>query len=1128
MAEPVATSVAAEPAPPAAPGLGERIGESVRAAGDKVTGIAATGAHAVGKAASNAGAALSKTGDAVGDGMRVARDKVTAGAHAVGAALSKKGQDVGDAIKKFGDSLLAKIVAGFPTWALHTVMLLMCIALIAVVAFLAIKALPMLKIMTQRFRFGNKSAIDDFETDYYNDMHDNMDRIWQGLLDLSVNLTDAARSNLLSSSLTCATLDVSTVLTAGVATLDAAATRYGGVITKVIAFLDAVRAKYESKEPNFVALVDYSFAVAKTGQTLIAADATESYALGGATVTNSKLGDVPIVRNIFAIVRTCMQIEAQRCVNNSGFYSNQVVYALLPYIPAPPATGVSKQPAPTPEEAYDAFMKAYMAASNLSKCDDKSTAYKLHPTSTFYDAVVNGNKVELNGGYVNGILNEFYTATRALTGEDEAVNFMNIAPSKFYDKYSSPQATDFLAIGTSANVVAATTFDGKRRISSVTFRSKRDFQTSAWVAYIKKQVAPYFYKPDANVTAATANATTASPFAKIDTGVGTVRTALRSIYGYYSTAEPAVDSAADATQSQATAPSASRAVTTSTLCAAPGLSAIDAMCCQLVQVVPGERGIAPQYVDILTANLVNFSAGELTDFLAEMKTFYTVYADYDDVCAAVLFALAFKNAFAGSCTSSNTLAGYAAVRVYETTLKVMFSYRPAELFNVYSPHNLGDYWKYVLGKKFWVEDYWFSISRFWASMGHTFVTIWPEVLRVSQLVWQYFVFNGRNYLPKEAGGYGLFGQSIHDYISSNGKPPADYQGFTPSATHAPQDRETREHFSIPGISDLVNAFKNLPKVLIGIIGIFKGIAKLVTLLGQPKFIIALIKTIFGLIFWLIFAIIGTTTYFIPFPPGVIGLIVLVCIIILPLWWSLVFTVCMSLFYIVIYILLLVVAFVDWGIWHMSGETTALSTGIRKFFLCEPLDSKWYDTPYSSIGNTYQPLTFGPLCIGCLRPCPSGYIPVVNSKGALSCKRKEKDTDRYTPGGRMFKEVVNSSSGMLIKPFDRVAPTNPDEPTNRMYAFRAICKYYEYLIDDAGSLKTVRLNCDELFCATASGFDDCSCMKQTTIQAGRYLSNLLSGTDSSTKRMAILFAALIAVTAAIAAGYYVERLIRKGG
>ena len=1112
MSEPSAPPETSAPAAPSFANKAQAFGDSV-AAGTQALG---KGAQA---AAHDVAAAVSKGGQEFADkarkGAQTAGDFAKAKAHAVGGYLSKKGQAIGD----FGNSLLAKIVAGFPTWALHTVMLVMCIALIAVVVFLAIKALPMLKIMTQRFRFGNKSAIDDFETDYYNDMHDNMDRIWQGLLDLSVNLTDAARSNLLASTLTCATLDVNTVLTAGVAKLDAAATRYGGVMTKVVAFLDAVRAKYESKEPNFVALVNYSFAVAKTGQTLIAADATESYSLGGATVTNSNLGDVPIVRNIFAIVRTCMQIEAQRCVSNSGFYSNHVVYAILPYIPAPPATGVSKQAAPTPEEAYDAFMKAYMAASNLSKCDDKGTAYKLHPTSTFYDAVVNGNKVELNGGYVNAILNEFYIATRALTGEDEAVNFMNIAPSKFYDKYSSPQATDFLTIGTGANVVAATTFDGKRRISSVTFRSKRDFQTSAWVAYIKKQVAPYFYKPDANVAVATTSAN-ASPFAKIDTGVGTVRTALRSIYGYYSTAEPAVDSAA---------------ITTSTLCAAPGLSAIDAMCCQLVQVVPGERGIAPQYIDILTVNLVNFSAGELTDFLAEMKTFYTVYADYDDVCAAVLFALAFKNAFAGTCTSSNTLAAYAAVRVYETTLKVMFSYRPAELFNVYSPHNLGDYWKYVLGKKFWVEDYWFSITRFWASMGHTFVEIWPDVLRVSQLVWQYFAFNGRNYLPKEAGGYGLFGQSIHDYISSNGQPPADYQGFTPSAshaTHAPQathaSRETREHFSIPGISDLVNAFKNLPKVLIGIIGIFKGLAKLVTLLGQPKFIIALLKTIFGLIFWLLFAIIGTTTYFIPFPPGVIGLIVLICIIILPLWWSVVFTVCMSLFYIVIYILLLVVAFIDWGIWHMSGETTALSTGIRKFFLCEPLDDKWYDTPYSSIGNTYQPLTFGPLCIGCLKPCPSGYVPVVNSKGALSCKRKEKDTDRYTPGGRMFKEVVNSSSGMLIKPFDRVAPTNPDEPTNRMYAFRAICKYYEYLVDDAGSLKTVRLNCDELFCATASSFDDCSCMKQTTIQAGRYLSNLLSGTDSSTKRMAILFAALIAVTAAIAAGYYVERLLRQGG
>ena len=969
---------------------------------------------------------------------------------------------------------MLNVLAKLPKWLLNMVMLMFYVAVIVAILFSVVKLIPYITLIFQRFRLGNKSDIDDYETNYYNDMHDTLNSVWQGLIDLALSNSSSLKTTISAYANDCNIngnkIDVSGTISSGLGSFDAVIKRYDGVAKQVSAFIDLVSGQYSSKYGKM--LVDYSFKCSLTSQTLVKDDGVppSSYAIGTTTIQNPVLGTASLARNIIGVLRTCMKIEAQRFVNNSGFYSNSIVYAILP----PKST----------EDDYDAFMEYYITTMDLHDVDNADKAYQMLPTNTFYSAVINNTKVVTNRGFVSQILNEFFKITRSLSDVDD-VDFMSIVPSSFmYNAYPISIETDFLSMGAGASVVYSTTF-ANSRLKSVTFRTKAEFQDGAWIAYIKDNLSNQV-SDKSTVVGGTSEFTI--PKDK------TLLTVLQA--SYKSQLEDLTFDGNTITNFGSTVVACN---------AAEGASDMDKLCCEIVQNTYDKWG------GILIKYGVNLGSGKTEDFLTNMNTYAYVYNNYDEVCRAVLFALIYKNA--SSCDASSLMSAYAAVRVYETMLQVLFSYRPAELINVYSPQNVGSYWKYRLFTAYWKDDYAQSVGNYWKSMAHSWSFLLTEVTRISVLVWEYYALDGKNYLPKEIGGAFLFKTSMGDFIRSDGK----IEGFADGHSKFLIKYERAEHFSIPGLSGLVSAFASIPKVCAGFIAIFKGISWAII---NP---VVIVKVIFGLILWLFFALLSTVL----FATGIIWLLTLIFIFVFPFLLSIVITVFMTVMYIIIWILYAAVAAVDLLVWSASGKSIAISTMLRKVFTCQPLDNIWYTAPYTNIGNQYQPISFGPLCLGCLKPCPKGYIPVVDSMGNISCTRNELDTDRYTPGGRLFKEVMEPSSRMLIKSMDRVAPPNKNETLNHMDAYRSICKYYEYCATNNGSRNIIRMNCNALFCMSNSFEKDCSCMKDGKTRAGSYLNNILTNVPPTVIKWGMIIGVLVLISAIVASFYYCKMVVSTG-
>jgi hypothetical protein len=954
----------------------------------------------------------------------------------------EKMKEDGKKFVKNSTEFLTKNLARLSVMAQASVFILIAVLIGAVFVVLFIKVLPKIVFTMSRWQLGNRGAVGEYGVRYYNNTHDALNQVWLGLMDLSVTTGDAIRGKLLKyDSVECAPYTVGNAVAGAMSVLEGPLIRYADMIGKVKKLVDIVIDNYDNQ--YFRAVVDHAIATGMTMKSVVLTDAKATYKLGDVTIRNNTIAGVPIARNIFNVVRTCMKLEAQRFVENSGFHNTgelrEIVGKMLEK-----SNGNESQL----EKESVKCMRKYIDVMGLGDDDTIGNAYRLHPTNTFWSESKFNTRVTPNAGPISKLLAAFYKAAPKKNAGNDDFDVMSVIPGVFFSSYGYARNTDFLKMGTCGDIIRSTRFKDDK-LALVEFNTIEQFK-QVWTADMS--------------------------------------TALTRLVG-----NSVLSVSKDARKSDS-------------YCAENSDNEIDRVACAIMS-----NG-TDSWRQTLADNKIALNDEQEREFVSLMRARGIVAVRYKEVCETALFALVFKNATEDACFGAGVLGAFASIKVYEAVAKVLLSYTPPELIDIYAPKNLFMHWLHTLTVKYWWYGFCLPISAFWASISYTWGRMAEQALYTSVLMLRYYV-DARNYLPKKNGGFGFMKMSFLDYKKGVGNKKTDVEDFAPT-----QPGDTVEHFKAIGkLMSLVRVFVRFVKRFWKVVeNIWKVVKK--TAIDAFNNPLRLIAFMLCMILW--FA--GTVWALYMFFTGLFYLVSFYWLIVWPFWFAVGITALSLPIFTISWAVAVALALVDVTLWATFGMQFSFSQLFRQVFLCKNIDDTWHDVPYSQLGNTVQPVKVGGLCFGCLRPCPRGYRPIVSNTGALKCLKREKDIDSITPGARIFHEVVEPRNMFLINAPSLPAPHNPLEHKYAS-AFRSICKYFDYVSDDRGAKKYVVKNCDNMFCGAEATETDCSCMKSGSLQLGKFASNLIPNIPLPVYGVSGLIMCLVGLVVAASVFMYVKRV-----
>lgn len=459
-----------------------------------------------------------------------------------------------------------------------------------------------------------------------------------------------------------------------------------------------------------------------------------------------------------------------------------------------------------------------------------------------------------------------------------------------------------------------------------------------------------------------------------------------------------------------------------------------------------------KWESLIITHAPNMPKDKWSTMKSDMRLYSELVRSYEEVIQALTAAIILKDK-ATHCDLTMLVTGTSMIYVNERILSMMMGYEPPELLKVYAPTNLIDWWvhEFVL----FIGNFGHNTGLYFASMGYLIGQITTDVPRISNAVNAYFT-NWRHFMPKEVGGSGFFGKSISEFVKN-------YNGGNRERF---QDRPNVEDDVEPFLGGLVKMLKNIVKVFVGIGQIIVALIKLMNLLvNKPAtFLMGIVGVLLFILLSIVIVILHATfiLYGVVFVWHVI-MVVLSTVLVLAI---------MLVSYLLFLVLGAIFASFDITLYFITNGHVNLMTTYRRTFTCiQHIPNQWFSTQYTHVGNKYIPIMAGPMCFGCLSPCPSGYKPKAGASGSIQCVRTKDTPDAYTPGSMIMSRLMTGGSPSLLR--NNIAPANNNEFADRMEMFRAICRYAGHVNTD----EMLKLNCKSLFCSGVSSETDCSCAQQ---------------------------------------------------